>query len=281
MQVWIGTSGYSYQDWVGCFYPSGTRSERMLSYYSRHFPLVELNFTFYRLPTPANLARLADNSPDGFQFVVKLHRSLSHDEQPQDLPAFRAAVEELRRRDRLLGVLCQLPQATHYERKHRDWLETLGREFTGCGLAVEFRHRTWLRPDVPDWLRNRDIDLVSVDVPELPGLYPRALVQSGPRLYLRLHSRNAENWYRSDKERYDYAYDDTQLAEWVSAFAAAGARNERGLVLFNNCQRGQAAVNAGRMRTLLKQLAPDLQVVSPFAEPPGPQQRSLFDEMGF
>jgi len=119
MQFWLGTSGYSYPDWVGGFYPPGTRPAGMLAHYVRHFPLVELNFTFYRLPTPAMLARLADQTPPGFQFVVKLPRTLSHDEDPRDLPPFRLAVEELRVRDRLLGLLGQLPQSTHDTERHR------------------------------------------------------------------------------------------------------------------------------------------------------------------
>src|SRR5262249_35196553 len=65
MQVWVGTSGYSYSDWVGGFYPAGTRSERMLGWYARLFPLVELNFTFYRMPTAEQLARLAEQTPAG------------------------------------------------------------------------------------------------------------------------------------------------------------------------------------------------------------------------
>src|SRR5947207_1226571 len=80
MQVWIGTSGYSYSDWVGPFYPPGTRPNRMLRQYCQHFPLVELNFTFYRPPTPEILARLADQTPAGFQFLVKAPRSISHEE---------------------------------------------------------------------------------------------------------------------------------------------------------------------------------------------------------
>src|SRR5437660_8370865 len=112
MQVWIGTSGYSYPDWVGGFYPAGTRPHRMLAHYAGHFPLVELNFTFYRPPTPEVLARLAEQVPDGFQFVVKVPRSISHEEKPNDLPLFRRAVEELRRRGRLLGLLLQLPQSS-------------------------------------------------------------------------------------------------------------------------------------------------------------------------
>ena len=82
MDLWIGTSGYSYPDWVGGFYPAGTRPDRMLAYYSRRFPLVELNFTFYRPPTPEMLAKLAAQTPDGFQFLVKLPQSISHERSP-------------------------------------------------------------------------------------------------------------------------------------------------------------------------------------------------------
>src|SRR5207248_5006809 len=68
MQVWIGTSGYSYREWVGGFYPVGTTPRRMLPFYCGHFPIVELNFTFYQTPTPDMLAHMAEQTPDGFQF---------------------------------------------------------------------------------------------------------------------------------------------------------------------------------------------------------------------
>src|SRR6266404_1110676 len=109
-QIWIGTSGYSYPDWVGGFYPPGTRPGKFLAHYCRHFPLVELNFTFYRLPTVAMLTRLVEQTPDGFQFIVKLPRTLSHEESTSDIAGFRQAVDELHGRGRLLGLLCQLPQ---------------------------------------------------------------------------------------------------------------------------------------------------------------------------
>ncbi len=277
MQIWIGTSGYSYPDWVGPFYPAGTRPGRMLAHYCQGFPLVELNFTFYRLPTPAMLARLADQTPPGFQFLVKLPRTLSHDEDPHELVAFRQAVDELRFRDRLLGLLCQLPQASHHVPKHRAWLERLARELAGYRLAVEFRHRSWFRPEIPGWLRHHELDLVAVDVPILPGLYPRSLVQSSSRVYIRFHSRNASNWYRSDKERYDYDYDDGALTEWIDALSRTADRTDRVLLLFNNCQRSQAVANAQRMRELLLQRTPEFEVVPPFATPEPVRQRLLFD----
>src|SRR5437773_2070177 len=101
MDIWLGTSGYSYPDWIGDFYPAGLRSERMLAWYSRQFPLVELNFTFYRTPTASMLAKLAEKTPDGFQFLVKLPQSLSHEQDRHDLDNFRKAVLELQQRQQL------------------------------------------------------------------------------------------------------------------------------------------------------------------------------------
>jgi uncharacterized protein YecE (DUF72 family) len=278
MQVWVGTSGYSYSDWVGPFYPHGTRPGQLLAHYCLHFPLVELNFTFYRLPTAMMLSRLVEQTPDGFQFIVKLPRTLSHEENAGDVIPFRHAVDELRTRGRLLGLLCQLPQASHNLPKHRAWLEQLAGEFTGYGLAVEFRHYSWFRPEVTAWLGQRNLDLVAVDVPDLAGLYPRGLVQSSPRLYVRFHSRNAGNWYRSDKFRYDYDYDDQALHEWIGALSENENRSDRVLLLFNNCQRSQAVANAQRMRELLSKMDSTMEVIEPFAAPqPSSKQRLLFD----
>lgn len=278
MDVWIGTSGYSYPDWVGGFYPAGLRPERMLGYYCQHFPLVELNFTFYRPPTPGMLLKVADKTPPGFQLLVKLPQTISHEQSARDLPGFRQAVEALEKRHQLAGLLCQLPQATHNTRPARAWLQTLAGALGDLRLAVEFRHRSWAQSGLPDWLGERNLDLVAVDAPDLPGLFPSGWVQSGPRVYVRLHSRNADNWYKSDKERYDYHYSDDQLGEWVEAAETRGevGGTERAMFLFNNCHRSQAAVNARRLRTLFEEQAPDLNVVAPFASP-NPVQETLFE----
>jgi uncharacterized protein YecE (DUF72 family) len=268
MDIWIGTSGYSYPDWVGDFYPPGTRPEKMLGHYCTSFPLVELNFTFYRPPTRAMLARLAEKTPAGFQFLVKVPQSLSHEQSTRDLDPFRDAVSELQRRNQLMGLLCQFPQATHCERKNIDWLLTLGRELAGLHPAVEFRHHSWARPGLPAWLAENQLDLVAVDVPGLPVLFPRGWKQSTRRAYVRLHSRNAAKWYASDKERYDYAYSDEALREWVGDLNAAREQTDQALLLFNNCHRGQATVNARRLRTLLQEEAPHLHVVETFISTP-------------
>src|SRR5262249_3928738 len=149
-----------------------------LSYYTQQFPLVELNYTYYRLPTASQLTRLAAQTPEGFQFLVKLPATLTHELQPRDLPLFRQAVEPLHERGQLLGLLAQFPQAWHHGKEAKNWLATLADGLGDFRLAVEFRHRSWFRDDVPPWLNEHRLDLVAVDVPDIPGLYPRGLVYS-------------------------------------------------------------------------------------------------------
>jgi uncharacterized protein YecE (DUF72 family) len=259
-RVWLGTSGYSYQDWVGPFYPPGTRSGRMLALYSRSFPVVELNFTFYRVPTAAQLARMAEQTPEGFQFIVKLPRLLSHDRDAATLDVFLGAIAPLKNRGRLLGLLCQFPQSTHRDEPARRWVETLGRRYKGCSLAVEFRHDSWDDPEIPAWLGEHGITAVSPDVPDLPGLYPRRLTVSGPRVYVRFHSRNA-SWHKSSRGRYDYLYSRDQLAEWVTALRPHLSRVEEVLLLFNNCYDGKAIENIRLMQSVLREEAPGVHIV--------------------
>src|SRR5581483_3225503 len=129
--------------------------------------------------------------------------------------------------------------SAHFDDTNRDWIERLGRGLKGLSLAVEFRHRSWDVPQVPPWLAEQDITLVSVDVPDLPGLYPRRLVLSGSRAYIRFHSRNS-SWYGSARDRYDYLYTPEQLAEWVFALKEHPGPIDEVLFLFNNCYNGQA-----------------------------------------
>jgi uncharacterized protein YecE (DUF72 family) len=275
MEIWIGTSGYSYAEWVGDFYPPGLRPERMLAHYCRHFPMVELNFTFYRPPTPEMLDRLAGQTPAEFQFLVKLPQTLSHEQSPRDLAGFRQAVLALHQRKQLLGLLCQLPQSIHDSARNRAWLETLADALGDLRLAVEFRHRSWATPQLASWLSKRDLDLVAVDAPSIPALFPSGLVQSTPRVYVRLHSRRAGTWYEGGVDRYDYNYSDDELGEWIGALAGADG-TDQALFLFNNCHRGQAAINARRMQTLFSETAPDLHLTPPFAAP-APVQGVLFE----
>jgi uncharacterized protein YecE (DUF72 family) len=205
---------------------------------------------------------MTEQTPDGFQFIVKLPRLLSHDRNVTARDTFRIAVTELKRRGRLLGLLAQFPQSVHFDGPSQRWIEALGHDYKGFALAVEFRHDSWDRPEVPLWLAEHDITLVSPDVADLPGLYPRGLRVSGPRIYIRLHSRN-RTWHTSSRGRYDYLYTRQELAEWVVALKPHVGRVQDVLFVFNNCYGGQAIENARMIRELLRKRIPDIQVVEP------------------
>jgi uncharacterized protein YecE (DUF72 family) len=263
MQLWIGTSGYSYPDWVGAFYPAGMSPQKMFTHYVQRFPLVELNYTFYRPAESSSLLRLAQKAPEGFQFIVKLHQSISHERKLTEVRGIREAVDALQQENQLLGLLCQFPQEFHYTQQNRGWVETVADKFPGHALAVEFRHHTWHVPEVNDWLRQRQLHLVSVDVPNIPNLYPRRLVLTNRLIYIRLHSRNKNAWYGQEKSRYDYNYSDQEMLEWTQALALANDKADRALMLFNNCHGSQAALNAQRVQKLLEKMNTPFEVVPP------------------
>src|SRR5207248_7868680 len=195
-----------------------------------------------------------------------------------EAPGIRLAVDALQEENKLLGLLCQFPQEFHYTDENMKRLQTVAEQFPGHALAVEFRHRSWHVPEVTDWLRERQLHLVSVDVPDIPNLYPTGLVQSSRLIYIRLHSRNKKSWYGADdKRRYDYLYSDKELLEWIDGLVHSADKADRALMLFNNCYGTQAARNARRVQQLLAQMTMPLEVVPPpqASEQEG-EQRLLF-----
>lgn len=276
--VWIGTAGYAWPDWVGEFYPPGTSTERMPGFYATQFPCVEINSTFYRPPGPGQLARLAARTAPGFRFSLKVPRTVSHELSPRDLAAFRQAADELARGDRLIGFVLQFPDTFHDTPANRDWVGQIGDGLRPVPTWVEFRHRSWNRRGLGDWLRGHGLDLATIDVPDLPQLFPRGLIDPGTtRVYARLHSRVAGNWYESGKVRYAYDYPDEVLREWIATLGAAADRLTDVHLIFNNCQGVQGVTNARRMAELLRAEAPAFRVVDPPGAP-RPRQGTLFGD---
>ena len=160
---WIGTSGYNYPEWRGSFYPERFPPARMLRYYAERFPSVEINYTFYRMPTPAAVAAWAETVPDRFRFTLKAPRRITH---IAHLKNCERLVESFAQAASVLGnklgmVLFQLAP-TH--RKDLDALTTfLDLWPKGLRAAFEFRHRSWLEPDVLALLERKHIALCVAD----------------------------------------------------------------------------------------------------------------------
>ena len=252
-KFWVGTSGFSYPDWVGPFYPPRTRPTAMLLFYARAFPIVELNFTFYRMPTAGAFEHILRRTPDGFQFLVKMTSEVTHAGNGSCLNQFLNALEPLCRAGRMAGVLCQFPQSFHRTRVASSYLRQLANRLAGYPTFVEFRHRSWDTPRLIREMLALHWGLVSVDVPAISSLFPRRLLSAGPTIYVRFHSRKTANWYAGDKDRYDYLYGRQELDEWLDGIQDLMAETERVYLLFNNCRKGQAAQNAAQVQRILEE----------------------------
>jgi uncharacterized protein YecE (DUF72 family) len=199
--ILIGTSGFSFPDWVGPFYPPGTDRGKMLDHYVCHFPAVEVNATYYRIPPPSTLHAMERKTPPGFEFVVKAHHDMTHERSLEaDLyRSFARSVEPLQQAGKLSGVLAQFPYAFRRTRENEKFLGELKERLPEAPLFVEFRHNSWVRDDLFPWLEEQGLGYVSVDEPDLPGLVPPIARATGPLGYVRLHGRNKTNWWQPER----------------------------------------------------------------------------------
>jgi uncharacterized protein YecE (DUF72 family) len=253
-EIIVGTSGYQYKDWVGPFYPEGTKPDGMLSEYAKRFAAVEINFTYYGMPRAKQMEGMADRTPEGFEFVVKAHKTTTHEGSLDDIPAFMDAMRPLEERGRFSGVLCQFPWGFKNTRDSRAHLAAVGKGFGETPVFVEFRHASWITEPIFKFLESAGLLYVSVDEPELEGLVPRIGRLTGDVGYLRFHSRRESTWWGSGgKLRYDYDYSPEELAEWLPTLEEFAQSARKVFVFFNNCHRGQAAANAESFRKVLEE----------------------------
>jgi len=254
-EIVIGTSGYSYLDWVGPVYPSGTERKNFLKLYAAEFSMVELNFSYYRQPVAGMMERMVRNTPDGFRFAIKAHQSLTHSPEADISPAvttFREGILPLHDSKRLAAVLFQFPYSFHYTPDARRHLLTLCRAFEGYPLAVEFRSDEWQRNSVYQGLRDFNAAFVNVDAPALPRLPLKSDTVTADLGYIRFHGRNKENWWQgSNVSRYDYRYRQEELSEWLPIIDSIARQVRLLLVAFNNHSGGKAVHNARELQAML------------------------------
>jgi uncharacterized protein YecE (DUF72 family) len=259
----IGTSGFSYDDWRGRFYPAGLPRDSYLAFYSRHFCAVELNFTHYRPPDSRTLARMVERSAGRVDFVVKAPKELSH-ERGRVAPIAAGLVEAVRPLEdagRFAGFLCQFPYSFHPTQAARDYVAALRALLSGRPTVVEFRNAAWVSEETFALLRREGLALAAVDEPRLSGLLPPLDVVTASPAYARFHGRNAAAWWDHPADqhgaaRYDYRYDDAELREWIPRLRQMDRAAERTYAFFNNHTAANAPAGARRLRELLDEEAP-------------------------
>ncbi len=253
--ITIGTAGYSYQDWVGPFYPPGLDKREWLAFYGRQFSFTEVNSSFYRMPSPYMLAKMAEKTPAGFKFAVKAYRGITHDRNNlvEDCRKLAEAVKPLVEAEKLACILLQFPTSYHNTRENRSFLADISRYLEVYPTTVEFRHKSWAHPAVFSYLKSLNLGFVCVDEPRFDNLMPPMVEATASPAYVRFHGRNYEKWWHHKEayERYDYLYTREELAEWVPKLRELEQAAGQVYVAMNNHYQGKATINAKMLQELL------------------------------
>lgn len=251
--IFVGTSGWQYDDWRGPFYPGGLARARWLEFFSTRFPTVEVNNSFYQLPTAETFRKWRAQSADGFLFAVKANRFITHIKRLRDcrdpVELFWSRAQELG--EKLGPVLFQLPP--RFRPDHRLLEAFLGVLPRGIRAAFEFRDREWESEDTYRMLDRAGVAFVLADRPgaRVPD------VVTGGWSYIRFHQGTAFGPdYRQDK-----------LRRWADRIAALDARDV--YVYFNNDTGGAAVRDAATLAALLEERGQDVYPVPPSSAGPG------------
>jgi uncharacterized protein YecE (DUF72 family) len=279
----IGTSGWNYPTgqgtWNGIFYPEGVPKKRSkksggfddLAFYAEHFDTVEVNSSFYGVPAVQTTKGWAARTPADFEFSLKLYQKFTHPEMflkatgrdPADLDrtdvdAFRAAIDPLAEAGKLGALLAQFPASFKNEPDSRGYLEWLLEAFKDYQVAVELRHRSF--SDDPaetlQLLGAHGAALVQIDEPKFRfSIRQNRLANVKTFYYMRLHGRNAEQWWTHEKseDRYNYLYSASELEPIVADVEEASRDVKKTYLYANNHFSAKSVANAATIKHKLGQ----------------------------
>ena len=244
MSLRIGTSGWYYDEWVGPFYD---RKRGMFTAYTKVFDTAEVNSTFYAYPRPRTVEGWERNSPDGFTFALKLPQVITHDkwldlgeDVEGDTGRFLNLLNPLYRAGKLGPILIQLRPKFNYEEHVENlesYLEVLPKDYE---WAVEFRHKSWMRPETFEILRRHNAAYTIVDEPLLP---PEVHV-TADFAYVRWHGHGSRIWY-------DYDYSASELEPWIPKVQETRRKASKVYGYFNNHYSANAVKNAVELLEML------------------------------
>ncbi|MBV9853536.1 MAG: DUF72 domain-containing protein [Streptosporangiaceae bacterium] len=288
-QIRVGTASWTDRTLIasGWYPPEASTPEKRLRYYARHFPLVEVDATYYALPAEQTATTWASRTPDDFVFNVKAFSLFTkHPTRvaalPTDLRAsvqktgkdrvylkdvdpevtdqawerFLSALEPLRQAGKLGAILLQYPQWFPVSRANKEYILSCAQRAAPRRVCVEFRNHTWMTEDnqaeTLAFLAGNKLPYVCVDMPQgYPSSIPPVLAATTDLAVVRLHGHSGK-WDSKDiYERFAYLYSDDELKEWASKIRALAGDAEVTHVLLNNCCGDHAQVNARQLADLL------------------------------
>ncbi len=234
----LGTCGWSYQEWVGMFYPNNRIAK--LSFYNRVFETVEVDSSFYRAPSKQMVSGWAKAVAPSFKFSLKVPKSITHDKRltgiEQDFASFLEVLEPLVKTERLGCLLVQLPPNFVFGQDEIERLERLFEFFPSTmHFAVEFRHESWDRQETWTLLKKYNVANTITDSPL--EFLSKPVVTSSTHAFIRWHGRGEKIWY-------DYRYSEQELLKWVEKLRLIETKVGTVYGYFNNHYRAGAPTNA-------------------------------------
>lgn len=233
----LGTSGWSYSDWKGRFYPEGVSQKKWLPFYAQHFSTVEINMTFYRYPKVETLKGWLDKVPEDFKFTLKANRQITHYKKikgvKSDVRYFYILADSLK--EKLGCILFQLPPSLTIDLGLlEEFLSTLSQKYKN---VIEFRHESWYAQEVYELLRSYKVTFCIVSSKKVPN----TIVETAETSYFRFHGLTGG---------YRYNYSDEELKEWAEAIKKTKAKEC--YVYFNNDYHAYAVSNCKKLSELLQ-----------------------------
>ncbi|WP_127587792.1 DUF72 domain-containing protein [Paenibacillus koleovorans] len=266
----------------GDIYTDAVNAQGRLRAYGRYFDLVEVDSSFYAVQAEKSYERWVEETPDGFQFVVKAYQGMTgHLRGRNPFPdtetmfeAFFQSIRPVREAGKLRAVLFQYPPWFDCTRENVAVLRDAKTRVGDCPVALEFRHQSWFSPEFRErtmaFMREAGWMHSVCDEPQvLPGSVPTVLEAANPEATIvRFHGRNAGGWTnKPDVDwravRYLYQYSTEELTEWVGWLRQLEAQCREVCVIFNNNSGGHAAKNALELMDMLGLPHPDLPAPSP------------------
>lgn len=266
--ITIGLTGWGDHPDV---YSSVTAAKDKLFDYSGHFPIVEVDTSFYAIPAPEHIEKWCQDTPDAFQFIVKAYQGMTGHLR-EELPfatkndmfeAFRQSVAVFQKHGKLAMILVQFPPWFDCQSKNVQYIRYVLQQLQGFPIAVEFRNQTWYSTQMKDktlqFLKDNGIIHTVCDEPQAgSGSVPFVPIATNDVALVRIHGRNvhgwrnighAENWR---KVRFLYDYNEQELQQLSEQIRFLQQQAKRVFVLFNNNSGGHAAKNAKRLQQILQ-----------------------------
>lgn len=262
--IYVGTSGFSFPDWIGTVYPHDIKKNEMFDYYVKNwrFNALEVNFTYYTFPSQRTTYSLLKRAPsENFLFVFKAPQEITHkfwrEDNLEDLKIlakdFSNALIPVKKEGKLGGILLQFPYSFKRSIKNIKYLESIKAAFEDQNdLFIEFRNYSWAKFETFDFLKKLLLSYVVVDEPKLKGLFPYIPKASTENSYFRFHGRNPKWFEAKGSERYDYLYNKEELKKFIGDVKKLSKKTRKTYAFFNNCHNGSAVKNALEFLELLK-----------------------------